>query len=251
MASCRSHVVCWKGRGYSVMRVPNQAAALPRRRVAPLARVLSVALVVVHLGATAVTAEVTADAAGAYDRRSYYSQPMGQSAWKRPPASVEAFAAMLEQGKLNATPAQYAEALHEAGWIESSETAAAMAFIRGLRKGTVPETKQYRMGRMLRSYRTRERALNSQYAAVIRAGEEGFFTADGALVLRTVCLNVVYPERRVAVLPAREEQQAEVAPPPVAAPVEPEAPIAFAFNPPPPFEPPVREIREPVSPSVP
>ncbi len=184
-----------------------------------------------------------------YDRRSYYSQPMGYSAWKPQPKSIHEFLAMMERGQLNATPEQYAQALYEAGWIERAEVPVAIQFLRSLKEGAVAETRTYRMGRILRSYRSREGRLDSHYYQVVQAGEKGYFEAGGSLVIRGTCLNVVYPERRVAVLPAHEEKPSEpvpIAPPsPAAAPEPP--PTDFAFNPPPVFPPPVRENQEPLS----
>jgi len=197
---------------------------------------------------------VAALESGKYDRRTYYSQPMGQSAWKRPPASVDDFADLVQNDKLNANAAQYAEALQEAGWISSPDPAVAAAFLRGLKEGVVPDTQQYRMGRILRSYRTHASKLNSQYAAVIKKGEHGYFDAQGQLVVRKLCLNVIYPPRRVAVLPTREEKKEKppAAPLPVPPSGEREAPpTQYVFLPPPQLPPPAREIRQPVSRSRP
>jgi len=199
-------------------------------------------------GATIVGWASAPGRAQEYDRRNYYSQPMGYSAWKPQPRSVEEFVEMLEKGRLNATPEQYAQALHEAGWIERAEVQEALQFLRSLREGVIRETRLYRMGRILRSYRTRAGRLDSHYHQVVRGGEKGYFESGGGLVIRGTCLNVVYPDRRVAVLSAREERPPEAppAPPPPAA--VPEAPRTdFAFDPPPVFPPPVRENQEPLS----
>jgi hypothetical protein len=194
----------------------------------------------------------SADAAGSYDRRAYYSQPMGYSAWKRSPASVDSFAQLVEDDHLNATKEQYAQSLHDAGWIPQAEPATAVAFIRTLKEYELKETGTYRMGRILRSYRTGVGKLDSGFSQVIKAGERGYFDGQGQLVVRILCLNVIYPERHVAVLPAEEERPAVVAAPPPPPPAGERPPPDTHFSPPPPpFPPPPREVVEPVSRSVP
>jgi hypothetical protein len=157
---------------------------------------------------------------------------------------------MVEENRLNATKEQYAQALHDAGWIPEDDPAAAVAFVRTLKESELEESGTYRMGRILRSYRTGEGVLESSYQQVLRAGELGYFNEQGQLVVRGACLNVIYPERRVAVLPAAEER------PPAAAVPAPAAAEKVRtdtqFNPaPPPFPPPPREVVVPVSRSVP
>ncbi|MFI5394725.1 MAG: hypothetical protein ACHQ9S_04260 [Candidatus Binatia bacterium] len=196
----------------------------------------------------------SAEAADSYDRRAYYSQPMGYSVWKRSPASVDSFAQLVEDNHLNATKEQYAQSLHDAGWIPQAEPATAVAFIRTLKEYELNETGTYRMGRILRSYRTGEGKLDSGFFQLIKAGERGYFDGRDQLVIRILCLNVVYPDRHVAVLPAEEERPAvaaaPVAPPPPPAAEKPPTDMHFS-PPPPPFPPPPREVVEPVSRSVP
>lgn len=182
-----------------------------------------------------------------YDRRTYFSQPMGYSIWKRPPQSVEEFAKLVESNRLNATSQQYAESLHDAGWIPNADVAAAVAFIRTLKEGEAKETKRYRMGRILRSYKAGQGDLDASFVQVMKVGERGYFDGTGRLVIRVLCLNVVYPDRHVAVLPSSEErpQIVPVAPQASAPLVESRPPEPLLVPPPPPEKP------EPVSRSLP
>lgn len=188
-----------------------------------------------------------------YDRRSFYSQPMGYSIWKRPPASVQEFAELVERGRLNATAQQYAQSLYDAGWIPQPDTAAAQTYIRSLKEARTEETRTLRIGRILRSYRTGERTLDSNFHQIMNAGERGYFTHKGELVVRELCLNVVYPERHAAPPPAQPLTAPVSAPaePPVAEPAVAVPPVDFRFDPPPQFEPPARESERSVSPSTP
>jgi len=195
---------------------------------------------------------------GSYDRRLYYSQPMGYSVWKRPPASIEAFARMVEQNQLNATSRQYAQSLSDAGWIAKPDVPSALVFIRSLRQAPAGEGKAYRMGRILRSYRSHEGKLDSNFWQRMKVGEPAYVDPQGNVAIRVLCLNVVYPDRKVSVLPAHEERpRAEPpAPPPMAPAAAPQPPPSdpateFHFNPPPEFPPPAREAQEPASRSRP
>jgi len=222
--------------------VPNGGRAMDNWR--GTGKVLSLLAAGSMLVLTATVCQATDTS---FDRRAYYSQPMGYSVWKRPPGSVDEFVTLLESNRLNATSAQYAQALHEAGWVPTADVGAAVTFLRTLKQAEATETKQYRMGRILRSYKTGKGGLDANFVQVMKAGEFGYFDSTGRLVIRVLCLNVIYPDRRVAVLPASEERLSPVAPevPPRALPLVERPPEPPSFSPPPPEKP------EPVSRSLP
>ncbi len=205
------------------------------------------ALIPVLLLAAVAVASPAVSSDTEYDRRTYYSQPMGLSPWKKPAQTPADLARMIEEHKVNATAEQYAQALYDAGWIPQPDPQLALAFIRSLHPGPIENTSTVRTGRLLRSYRNGAPQLNSGFYQVVKQGEVGFFDDQGNLVIRQICMNVAYPER-VAVLPAAEEKAPPPPPALVEAPPAPEAPPLFPLAPPPSFKPPPRHS---VSPSRP
>jgi hypothetical protein len=188
----------------------------------------------------------------AVNRSAFYTQPMGYSIWKPPPRSVAQFADLLEQRRLNASPEQYAESLHAAGWIARADPATAAAYLRGLQPGTIREGKTYRLGRIIRSYRNGQGVVDANFYQLVRAGEVGYFDADGELVIRESCLNVVYPDRRAAAAAPPPASQDSAEPPPAPPPPNAEEQPPGFYDPPlPPYLPPAREAQEPASPSAP
>jgi hypothetical protein len=199
--------------------------------------------------------ESHAPASAALSRREYYTQPMGYSVWKTPPASAQEFAELIEQRRLNATPEQFAQSLHDAGWIPDARPATALAFVRSLHQQSIAETKLLRLGRILRSYRTGEGVLDDGFYQVVKAGESGYFNAAGSFVVRVLCLNVVYPEQVPTAEPS-PSPSASTGSTPAPTPgnpdtEQPNAPPNSQFYAPLPFPPPAREIQEPASPSAP
>jgi len=199
-----------------------------------------------------------AETSGAFNRRAFFTQPMGYSIWKPSPASVDAFVQLLEAGRLNASREQFAQALHDAGWIGDNSVGTAVAYLRTLREGSARETEMVRLGRILRSYDTGEGILDDHFYQVVGAGESGYFDAAGRMVVRVRCLNVVYPDKRAAAdaSPSPSPSPSPSAtgggtPQPTPASADPEMPPDVQFNAPGPFYPPAREIQEPASRSAP